>query len=106
MGEGSMIIASPHHNHQQLSGGPSNTTFRDDMANDMWALGVTFHDMVSCHLKTGLSAFAPSFSALQAVQAERPHDSLEKQCRVAMYNEQVQWVSAHNAELVITNFTA
>lgn len=96
LGFGSVVTASPALNYHRLHGRPSNApkaTYKDDIADDMWALGVTFHDMLSSTGQSGKSAFQPSASDLQAVQADRPDDSSNDQLRHAILNEQMKWVS-------------
>ena len=92
----SPFTASPALNYRRLHSGPPNApkaTFEDDIADDMWALGVTFHDMVSCTGQSGKTAFQPKLSDLQALQAERPDDSDTTQLGRAFLNEQLKWVS-------------
>lgn len=90
---GSVVTASPALNHCHLHGELSGRTFKDDMADDMWALGVTFHDMITSTSPSGKSAFEATKSDIQAVQAERPDDSHSDQRRRALLNEQIKWVS-------------
>lgn len=93
MGGCSVYTASPHLNFQHLNGGSASTAFQDNMADDMWALAVTFHDMIASSLQGSNTAFAACLPTTQAVQADRPNDSLRVQCRAAVYTEQTKWVS-------------
>ena len=93
LGAGTTYTASPALNYHHLHGGPASKTFKDDMADDVWALGVTFCDLVSCSLRNANTAFAYSLSTLQAIKADRPDDSEEVQARAAVFHEQVKWVS-------------
>lgn len=90
---GSVMTASPALNHCHLHGELSGRTSKDDMADDMWALGVIFHDMITSTSPSGKSAFEATKSAIQAVQAEWPDDSYSDQKRRACLNEQIKWVS-------------